>query len=95
MKILLKNPLLGLLADSCSVSQPLASERRQLAFFRTTLVRAIFGHLLLLLEEKTKFIKICAKLCVSKANVFLSKCTRLLLRSNPLKGNCLFFYQSF
>ena len=52
IKIWLKNRLLGLVADSRPVSLPLASELRQLTFFRTTLVLAVFCTLSVPLKTK-------------------------------------------
>ena len=45
-----------------------------------------FGHFLLLLEKKTKFIKFCIKFHVKRA--------KFLLRSKPVQRNCLHFFQN-
>ena len=73
----------------------LTSERRQLAFFRTTLVFAIFGHFLLILEKKTKFIKFCIKFHVKQGKILPSNCTKLLLGSKPVQRNGLHFFRFF
>ena len=47
-----------------------------------------FGHFLLSLQEKTKFIKIYTNFCVEKAVNFS-------LRSKPVQRNCLHFFKIF
>ena len=89
---MIKKPSLGLLADSRPVSLPLASELRQLAFFRTTLVLAVFCTLSVPLEKKTKFIRICTDFRMKQSIFLPPKCTSFLLRSKPLQWSCLHFF---
>ena len=54
-----------------------------------------FGHFLLSLQEKTKFIKICTKFRVKETNFLPSRCISLLLRSKPVQRNCLHLFKIF
>ena len=54
-----------------------------------------FGNFLLLLEKRTKFIKLCTKFHVKQANFLPFKCTSLLLHRKPIQQNRLHFFKNF
>ena len=56
---------------------------------------SLFCTLPVALEEKTKFIKICTEFRVKQANILPPKCTSFLLRSKPVRRNCLHFFKIF
>ena len=53
-----------------------------------------FSRFLSLLKLKTKFIKICTKLCIKQVKKIPSRCTSLLL-SKPVQRNCVLFSKKF
>ena len=73
---------------------PLHPECHIYVVFWTALVLAIFGHFLLLLELKTKFIKFWTKLSIKQVNFLPFRCTSLLLRTKPVQRNWLHFFKT-
>ena len=54
-----------------------------------------FGHLLFLLEKKTKSIRFCTKFYVKVPTIFRPKCSGLLLQGKPVQRNLRHFFNSF
>ena len=57
--------------------------------------QAFFGNFLLFLGIKSNLIKFCTKFQLEQAKISPHKCTSLLLRSNSVQRNCLYFFKNF